>query len=100
MNKELEESYKILNNFKKENSPAVDGDSLFVNKAIETVLNYIENSIPKEVIEDKLQEVQTKYEKSMAKIDIEKLKKVDITIFKGIQEEGQKEVLQDLLEGK
>ena len=37
--------------------------------AIETVLNYIENSIPKEVIEDKIKELRNEFNKLDEEID-------------------------------
>lgn len=58
MNKELEESINRLKLNKK--YVGIFGNSCIVNiKDLETVLNYIENSISKEVIEKKIEEVKS-----------------------------------------
>lgn len=57
MNKELEEAIKILEYFITE----FDEEEVSftqVEKAIKTVLNYIDNSISKEVIKEKIEEVR------------------------------------------
>lgn len=55
MNNELEETIKRLN--KDKNKPLACGDVAVVNiEDLETVLNYIENSVSKEVIEKKIEE--------------------------------------------
>lgn len=57
MNKELEEAVERLK--KDKNKPLYCGDITIVNiDDLETVLNYIENSIPKERIEKQLQELK------------------------------------------
>ena len=55
MNKELEEAKVLLSNLKNTTNTQeyVNNFSIYDN-AIETVLNYIDNSISKEVIEEKL----------------------------------------------
>lgn len=67
---------------------------------LETVLNYINNSIPKEVIEKKLSEIQPKYNKNVAKINKEEFSQISIEMFNGIKLETQRGILQELLEGK
>ncbi len=57
-------------------------------KAIQTIINYIENSIPKEVIEKKKTELKTKL------IERQKLGWFDANL------EGRVQILQELLEGK
>lgn len=70
MNKELEEAIKRLKSKLKNDGPYIENCNPFSdlvheiildNKAIETVLNYIDNSIPKEVIKDKIKELQKEY---------------------------------------
>lgn len=59
MNKEIEEAIKQLKIIKK----SIDEKYIKTrnSKAIETVLNYIENSIPKEVVKNKLEELKKEY---------------------------------------
>lgn len=85
MNKELEEAIKTLkitknvtNNFR-------------IQEAIETVLNYIDNSISKEVIEEKIEEL----ENSQARVKNNNLiySREDVFRF-------QIYILEELLEGK
>lgn len=83
MNKELEESKQILENVK----DSIDWDckeNVEVRNAISTVLNYIENSIPKEKVEEKIKElVNTKGDFATYIATSERIK-----------------VLEELLEGK
>ncbi len=61
MNKELEETIKIL----KRRNKILKLDYAITNedlKAIQTVLKYIDNSISKEVIKEKIEELQKEYE--------------------------------------
>lgn len=93
---ELEKSKKILNNYiEYANDKAIFNYSFSdIPIAIETVLNYIDNSISKEVIEEKIEELNK---------DIEDYLKTDKSgrftrtncIFT-----YKKEALQELLEGK
>ena len=53
MNKELEEAIKYLKLIRKNHDLEKKG-YVYTEEAIETVLNYIDNSISKEVIEEKL----------------------------------------------
>ena len=101
MNKELEEAIKVLEDIK-------DGSNICLTielnrdkkdkediehyksevKAIETVLNYIENSIPKKVIEEKIEELEdlldlcktdgrvSKYKIKALEEEIEDIKKI------------------------
>lgn len=61
MDKELEESIKYLKLIRKNHDLEKKG-YVYTEEAIETVLNYIENSIPKEVIEKYLKEEQEHFE--------------------------------------
>lgn len=62
MNKELKEAIeKLKSDIKK---PLVCGDIVIVCiEDLETVLNYIDNSIPKEVIKKKIDEIEKKNRK-------------------------------------
>lgn len=94
MNKKLEETIKRLKNIVDECKIEIkeigyeydlyDGDEPIPYKEIETVLNYIDNSISKEVILDKIRERQ--FELQQEYIDF----KDDIKL----------NTLQELLEGK
>jgi len=101
MLEELEEAKVLLSNLKNTtNTQEYVNNFSTYDKAMETVLNYIDNSISKEVIKEKMEEIQSKYEKSIAKIDLKELQNINIKNFKGIQLEGQREILQEILEGK
>lgn len=64
MNKELEEAKVLLSNLKNTTNTQeyVNNFSIYDN-AIETVLNYIENSISKETIKEKIEEMQEEFKK-------------------------------------
>lgn len=89
--KKLEKVIKILKDFKEQSTSAVDVDSLLINKSIETVLNHIDNSISKEVIEEKIKEL----ENSQVKVKNNNLiySREDVFRF-------QIYILEELLEGK
>ncbi len=102
-NKELEEAIKILNELKEaqKNCIKVTQSSPFTelwekqNKAIETVLNYIDNSISKEVIKEKIEELKSEYNRIVNQTG----ELIDNLIdFQRIS--SKIEVLQELLEGK
>lgn len=74
MNKELEEAIKRLKSKLKNDGPYIENCNPFSdlvheiildNKAIETVLNYIDNSIPKEVMKDKIKELEKQYKEAL-----------------------------------
>ena len=90
---ELEKAIKILKQCWKETKFNETEKRI----AIETVLQALENSIFKEVIEKKIEEIQPRYKKYIAKIDKEELKNISISLFKGIKLEAQREILQELL---
>ena len=70
-------------------------------KAIETVLNYIENSIPKEVIEKKIEELNEGIKRDMQNYDKVKDESWKLAIHRSMQQKIEtKKVLQELLEGK
>lgn len=55
MNKELEEAIKRLAEI---NEKVEEYDGNILKQDIETVLNYIENSIPKQLVEEKIEELE------------------------------------------
>jgi len=64
MLEELEEAKVLLSNLKNTtNTQEYVNNFSTYDKAMETVLNYIDNSISKEVIKEKMEEIQSKYEK-------------------------------------
>lgn len=87
MNKELEEAIKYLKLIRKNHDLEKKG-YVYTEDAIETVLNYIDNSISKEDIKEKLEE--TKY----------RLNETMITEKDMQYNLGKCAALQDLLEGK
>lgn len=102
MNKKLEETIKRLKNIVDECKIEIkeigyeydlyDGDEPIPYKEIETVLNYIDNSISKEVIEEKIEDYRERmryYEDEYIIVDDEYYRY-----------EAKVEVLQELLEGK
>lgn len=106
MNKELEEAIRQLKDIKQDKESFIENDrehdEIFEEdiKAIETVLNYIDNSISKEVLKEKLSEIQPKYIENVAKINKEEFSQISIKMYNGIKLEAQKSILQELLEGK
>lgn len=70
MNKEIEESIKILNSIKEEDFAWYIDKNITEEriKAIKTISNYIENSISKEKIEEKLEKMQSQYKEELEKI--------------------------------
>lgn len=111
MNKESKEAIeKLKSDIKK---PLVCGDIVIVCiEDLETVLNYIDNSIPKEVVEKKMNEIETKRRaidrEESSKIMRKFAYKEKFTITHQelvILEEnnfkyGQVKILKELLEGK
>lgn len=83
MNKELEEAIKICNDFIEENKSR----KIILHKSIETVLKALENSVPKDIIKEKLEKLN-----NSAKIHKDK---TILTII-----EREKLVLKELLEEK
>lgn len=101
MNKELEEAVsrlKIIHDYKKQvynmDKMEVEIISEFPDKdkkAIKTVLNYIDNSISKEVIEKKLNEIEDMIDK-ISKGELQKYTIGELIVYRKIYNE--------LLEGK
>lgn len=88
MSKELEEAIQALKSDIKK--PLACGDIVIVCiEDLETALNYIDNSIPKEVVEKKLQDLERQY-----KIVLEE------NSTKAFILKCQIEIVQELLEGK
>ncbi len=67
---------------------------------IKDVLNYIENSIPKEVVKENLESTQSEYIKALSKINREELTNISTSTYKAIKLEVKRGILQELLEGK
>lgn len=100
MNKELEEAIKTCNEIVKENKRTIKilkgtlkskTEEEYLQeqiKSIETVLNYIDNSISKEVIEEKIVQQWIRCPKS------------SINEFMINERNSKIEILQELLEGK
>lgn len=95
MNKELEEAKQIVDTKIWDLMNDICGECIIDNnerdtfqKAIETVLNYIENSISKETIKEKEKEINYR------------LNEIMITERDMYYNLGKKEVLQEILEGK
>lgn len=86
MNKELEEAVKYLKTIK--DTDLLKAGYVYGTEAIETVLNYIENSISKETIKEKEKEINYR------------LNEIMITERDMYYNLGKKEVLQEILEGK
>lgn len=89
MNKELEEAVKYLKIIK--DTELLKAGYVYGTEAIETVLNYIENSIPKKVIEEKIKELEDlldlcKTDGRISKYKIKALEK-EIGDFKELLEE-------------
>lgn len=100
MNKELKEAKKILEAEKsklyvlsqiKERESSVE-EVKATRNAIETVLNYIENSIPKEKVEEK--------RKELLKLKQRNAKRNFDTVYKDGYFTGGADTLFELLEGK
>lgn len=84
MSKELEEAIKYLKLIRKNHDLEKNG-YVYTEEAIETVLNYIDNSISKEKIKKKIEELnENGYWDYLEERDLEKTKNI----------------LQELLEGK
>lgn len=97
MNKELEEAIKYLKLIRKNHDLEKKG-YVYTEEAIQTVLNYIENSISKEVIEEKIEELKNitdKYDKQR-----ENDEETDLSYEEASRYASKLEVLQELLEGK
>ena len=102
MNKELEEAKVLLSNLKNTTNTQeyVNNFSIYDN-AIETVLNYIDNSISKEVIEEKIEELNEGIKRDMINYDKVKDESWKMAIHRSITQKIEtKKVLQQLLEGK
>lgn len=104
MDKKLEEAIKILEYFITE----FDEEEVSftqVEKAIKTVLNHIENSISKEVIEEKIEKATEEYKYFLDNIDrktshMKDEHKIRATYAEFGVKRGKLEILQELLEGK
>lgn len=57
------------------------------------------NYIPKSVIREKIDEIQKLYEEALKKSDIKEIETMNHNNFKGIQLEGQRMILKELLGG-
>lgn len=75
-------------------------DYLRLRNETEQLIKDIENSISKEVIGKYLQDIQGKYIKNIAKVEKEELLNISMPVFRGIQLEGQRKILKELLEEK
>lgn len=102
MNKELEEAKVLLSNLKNTtNSQEYVNNFIRYDNAIETVLNYIDNSISKEVIEEKIEELNEGIKRDMINYDKVKDESWKMAIHRSITQKIEtKKVLQQLLEGK
>lgn len=87
----LEEAIKICNNFVEENK----SQKIILHKAIETALQALENSIPKEVIEKKIEELQEKLKHYEEYSKLNMLEKINVDIV-----DCKIAILQELLEKK
>ena len=92
MNKELEEAIK------KSLSNKERGTCVISAEILETVLNYIDNSISKEVIEEKIEELKQRTDKyrEYTELGIE----TDVEYLENVADRECIKVLQELLEGK
>ena len=117
MKKELEDYKKAIENFKKYidnlekqqnylyNMEDYYKDDIEQNelllKMLHSILNYIENSISKEVIEDKIEELNEGIKRDMINYDKVKDESWKMAIHRSMTQKIEtKKVLQQLLEGK
>lgn len=118
MNKELEEAISICNAIKKniKCDSTFDLNILKLNRnnelALETALKHIENSISKEVIEEKIEKYKQQLKNNTKRIvQLQVLEQNDVlqqseweelnALFGDVEKiRGKLEVLQELLEGK
>ena len=97
---ELEEAIKqcmkFIKSFKEDDTKSVIG---FDVKAIETVLEELENSIPKKKIEDKIEELNEGIKRDMKNYDKVKEESWKKAIHHSITQKNEsKKILQELLE--
>ena len=59
-----------------------------------------ENSIPKQELKEKLEKIQSLYEKNLKELDLKEVEKIDIKIFESIRLEIQRGLIRELLEGE
>ena len=88
MNKELEEAIKYLKLIRKNHDLEKKG-YVYTEEAIETVLNYIDNSISKEIVENKLINLEKEYKEALEE-----------NSTKAFILKCQIEIAKELLEGK
>ncbi len=93
-NKELEEAIKRLTIHK--NPPIILGYNIVSEKDINTILNYIDNSISKEKVEKVIEELEDKakriagtYQYSDSAEDLEN-KKTEVRLYRTVSEDLQK----------
>lgn len=105
MNKELEQSIQRLKLLLKDDCSCEE--CLKNKRAYETILNYIENSIPKEVVEEKMSELKKIAKKAdTMPITVEEERLDGTTVYSqrfsadGYIAQVIIKVLQELLEGK
>lgn len=93
MNKELVESIKDYNTLKRNKNTIENIEPDYFFEFVDMLLNYIENSIPKEKVEEKIEETRKRYNE----IHTKHLRDCGIAEQRAL---AQREVLEELLEGK
>lgn len=66
----------------------------------EAIRRYNWESIPVSLVEEKIEEIQKEYEETLKTANFKEIEKMNKINFRGITLEGQRSILQELLEGR
>lgn len=69
-------------------------------REIQSLEHKLENSIPVSLVEEKIEEIQKEYEETLKTANFKEIEKMNKINFRGITLEGQRSILQELLEGR
>ena len=62
------------------------------------IISDLTDSIPKQVVKEKFEKIQSLYEKNLKEVDLKEVEKIDVKIFEGIRLEAQRDLVRELLQ--
>lgn len=93
----------ILQDYKrvlKENEELEEINNELEAEKNEAIRRYNWESIPVSLVEEKIEEIQKEYEETLKTANFKEIEKMNKINFRGITLEGQRSILQELLEGR
>lgn len=95
--KQINEEHQKENDLLRKKIKVLEAKNKYLESLSDCQNSYLIDSIPKQKIKDKFEEIQLLYEKNLKEVNLKEVEKIDGKIFEGIGLEAQRELTRELL---